>query len=61
MPQISYEALKMVQEALERYVQEVEATGLSPSSEQTYILHARHFVRWLDDDFEPGVNVRRRR
>ena len=61
MPQINQEALKMVQEALERYVREVRAAGLSPSSEQTYILHARHFVRWLDDDFEPGINLRSRR
>ena len=31
---------------------------LTRSSKDTYLLHARHFVRWLKDDFKPGANVR---
>ena len=58
MPEISPEALKTVQEALERYVLEVESSNCRPSSKWTYILHARHFVRWLDDDFEPGGTLK---
>ena len=58
MPKISPEALNEVQKALGRYVQEVEKAPLYPSTKRTYIRHARTFVRWLDDDFEPGANVR---
>ncbi|MCE2469126.1 MAG: hypothetical protein J4F32_01130 [Dehalococcoidia bacterium] len=43
-----------MQAALENYVVEVKATNLAQSSKDTYIPHAEHFVRWLDDDFEPG-------
>ena len=61
MPEINAEALRLVKEALERYEHEVDATDLTPESKRTYIGHAQQFVRWLDDDFEPGVNVRHRR
>ena len=61
MPEINAEALRLVNEALERYEHEVDATNLTPESKRTYIGHAQQFVRWLDDDFEPGVNVRHRR
>jgi hypothetical protein len=61
MPEISHGALKMVQEALERYILVVEASNCRPSSKRTYLLHARHFVRWLDGDFEPGGTLKRRR
>ena len=58
MPEINAEALRLVKEALERYEHEVDATDLTPESKRTYIGHAQQFVRWLDDDFEAGVNVR---
>ena len=54
MPKISGDALRQVKEALDRYEKEVGATSLAPSSKKTYLLHAWHFVRWLNDDFEPG-------
>ncbi len=60
MPKINQDALRQVQEALDRYEKEVNATSLARSSKSTYILHAWHFVRWLNDDFEPGANLRRR-
>ena len=58
MPKIDREALQQVQAALHRYQEEVAATRLRPSSKWTYLQHAEHFVRWLNDDFEPGINVR---
>ena len=60
MPKINNDALRQVQEALDRYEKEVNAKPLAPSSRKTYILHAWHFVRWLNDDFEPGVYSRSR-
>ena len=48
------ETLREVEEALERYRAEVEKSPLRPSAKQTYLLHSTNFVRWLDDDFQPG-------
>ena len=57
MAKLDQQTLRIIQDALKRYEQEVEATGLQLSSKHTYILHARHFVRWLDDDFVPGSRL----
>ena len=54
MPKVSPQTLREVQEALKRYEVEVEATHLSGDSKMTYLVHTRHFVRWLNDDFTPG-------
>ena len=59
MPKVTMQALEQVQSALDRYVAEVENSELSPSSKVTYIDHAWQFVRWLDDDFQPGSNIPR--
>ena len=32
---------------------------MTQPSKDTYLLHAANFVRWLEDDFTPGTNVRR--
>ena len=56
MAQISEGALREVLDALTRFEEEVEATRLTPSTQNTYIVQANQFVRWLDDKFEPGVN-----
>ena len=58
MPKVSSEVLKAVRDALERYEAEVTDTPLTPSAKKTYILHAEHFVRWLNDDFEPGATLK---
>ena len=60
MPKIGQAALREVQDALERYKEVVEATEMTPTSKNTYLLHAEQFVRWLSDDFAPGIRVRRR-
>ena len=58
MPKVNSEVLIIVQRALEQYTEEVEDSGLQRLSKNTYLLHAQNFVRWLDDDFEPGANVK---
>ena len=58
MPKVDPDTLRQVRRALERYEQEVRTarqTGrLTESTESTYLRHAKAFVRWLDDDFDPG-------
>jgi predicted nucleic acid-binding protein len=41
----------------ERYLQ---SAALSPAAIETYVRHARFFVRWLAGDFEPGARLARR-
>ena len=60
MPKVNLEVLRSVQNALEDYKKTVSDTALSPRSKETYILHAEHFVRWLDNDFERGQPWRSR-
>ena len=57
MRRISQPCLKQVRDALGTYREEVEASELQPSTKRTYLRHAETFVRWLEGDFEPGVNV----
>ena len=59
MARVSLVVLQAVEEALQRYEEEVEASRMTSQSKITYRDHARQFVRWLDDDFEPGANVKR--
>ena len=54
MAEITPKALTAVKSALENYEKEVKASKLQPKSARTYLVHARHFVRWLEDDFTPG-------
>ena len=60
MPKFNNRLLQQIRDEFCRYGEEVETTDLKPSTKKTYILHARNFVRWLDDDFEPGSNVKGR-
>ena len=60
MPKVTSEVFKAVQDALERYEAEISGTPMTPSTKKTYILHAEHFVRWLNDDFEPGATLKRK-
>lgn len=57
VPKISPEALQEVRQALRAYEDAVEATNLASASKTIYIDRADRFVRWLDDDFEPGSGV----
>lgn len=46
---------KTIEKRLREYEREVEASGLGALTKQTYLLHARNFVRWLSGDFTPGI------
>lgn len=59
MAKISRIALDEVTDALDRYIAEVQDADLAPNTKRTSILNARQFVRWLNDDFEPGGTTRR--
>ena len=58
MPKISNRSLDEVRLAMEAYEQAVETAKLNgyltQESAVTYTSHVGQFVRWLDDDFEPG-------
>ena len=54
MAKIGSQALAAVKTALKHYEAEVKASKLQPESKRTYLLHAWHFVRWIEDDFTPG-------
>ena len=47
-----------VKDALCEYEQQIEGTALKPSTKDTYIGHAREFVRWLEGKFTPGSGLR---
>ena len=59
MPKINAEALTAVKGALSKYEDEINGTNLSPKSKETYIRRANNFVRWLEDDFEPGGTLKK--
>jgi hypothetical protein len=54
MSTISRSALAQIEDALVQYEVEVAGAPLSPSTKETYLLHASNFVRWLKGDFQPG-------
>jgi hypothetical protein len=54
MPKIPAQTLREVEQALEQYIAAVNASRLTPQSKKTYLLHGKNFVRWLNNDFEPG-------
>ena len=51
---ISTEALREVEAALKKYVDEVIVADLSDWSKDVYSYHATNFVRWLTGEFNPG-------
>ena len=57
MPEISPQALTEVETALKVYESEVEASRLRKATKETYLVHSRNFVRWLNGDFEPGARL----
>ena len=59
MAQLEPDALRAVEQALARYIGEVEGAGLRSSTAHTYIHHARAFVRWLKGGFAPGATLPR--
>ena len=43
-----------IEEAFRHYEADVKATRLTDPTKKMYLEHARHFVRWLNDEFAPG-------
>ena len=60
MPKLNNRLLQQIRDAFCSYEEEVETTDLKQLTKKTYIVHARNFVRWLHDDFEPGSKLERR-
>jgi hypothetical protein len=58
MPEVNSEVLRDVEAALDRYIREVENSSLAPDTKRTYTRHAETFVRWLNDNFQPGGNTK---
>ena len=45
--------------ALERYEEEVNASDLKQTTRDTRIREAAYFVRWLNNDYWPGMGLKR--
>ena len=60
MAKIKKKHLRSVRIALRDYKAEVKNSSLSPTTKDTYVLHATNFVRWLNGDFQPGGGRSRR-
>ena len=54
MPKVSQQTLDEVREALDGYSRELESSSLAPGTIVNYVRFTNRFVRWLEDDFEPG-------
>jgi len=59
MPKADRETLRKIQSAFDRYKTEVKESNLKQSTMEPYIRYASYFLRWLDDDYRPGENIRR--
>lgn len=57
----SQKATDEVEAAFKRYTKEVNDTAMTHTSKWTYLRYVEQFIRWLNDDFEPGLNAPRRR
>ena len=49
-----------IREYLILYQEEVRQAPLAHTTKETYSLHARNFVRWIEGDFEPGILNKRK-
>ena len=47
---ISASALAEIEQALEKYEKQIDAADIKIATKQTYLVHARNFVRWLRGD-----------
>ena len=52
---VSSKALEEIEAALREYEREVESSNMTPSTKHTYMLHSENFVKWLKDEFVPGL------
>ena len=54
MAKISEDVLKAVKKAHTEYVSEVIVSPLSDFTKALYCSHTLQFIRWREDDFQPG-------
>ena len=54
MPKLDPATMRKVERAAERYLREIDESFMTENSKETYRSHVENFVRWLNDDFEPG-------
>ena len=61
MAKVSREFLDDLRTAFELYSEAVNQANLSMNSKRTYLSDVQRFIRWLEDDFEPGkpANLRK--
>ena len=59
MPKVDRETLRKIEVAFERYKAELQESDLKYATVTTYLLDAERFIRWLNDQYEPGEKLRR--
>ncbi len=57
MTKVNREFLEDLRAAFELYCEAVDKTNLSRNTKRAYLSDVRRFVRWLEDDFEPGKHA----
>ncbi|MCF2444050.1 hypothetical protein L0657_08790 [Dyadobacter sp. CY345] len=55
------ETLHVIENLLQRYAQEIEASSAKPLTKKIYIKNTQNFVRWIAGDFHPGKGVQANR
>jgi hypothetical protein len=55
--QISTRMRDTLETALDEYYEEINNTGLAPTSKRNYVSFAEQFVRWLNGEFVPGAGL----
>jgi len=57
MVELTAREVQKLDELLQEYIDTVENSLMTPSSQRTYIDQAQMFVRWVKGDFEPGERL----
>ena len=58
MPKVNQPTLDLIRSKFERYKNEVRNSPLREKTKVTYTRHVETFIRWLNDDFEPGGTLK---
>jgi len=58
-PRVGPSSITELEEDIRAYGDYLRTAGRLPAAVQTYVVHARQFVHWLDNRFVPGVRQRR--
>ena len=55
MAKVDDKTMAEIKRLLDEYRGVLRASRLSLDTQNSYRVHAEYFVRWLDNDFEPGA------